>query len=470
MRAKDRDHRSTRRLEIGLECRVRIAVAPLLGILLSAGTTQGQDALARGERLLESKDYAAAEAALREATAADPSSARAHGKLALALLAQRRLPEAVEEGRLAATLEPGNPEARQIYALALAMSGRALEAARELEAVVAAKPDELDPLRGLAAAYSEAQDDRAVAAFEKLVKLKPEAPEYRIRLAEHHWTMGDTERGNQVLEDALRALPGLSSLHARYGRALFGQERVVDAARELERARDTGATDLPTLSLLCKALSRAGETEAAVAAFTATLKQYPEAGSVHEDFGRLLLSLGRPEPALVSLQESVRLRPDQPSAHLELGRAYEALGKVAEAEQAYRKAMSLGPQLVAPHYALGSLLTRHGDREEGKRELALYRTFYDRAVRRSQEARARSGEIAFGWAELRQGHAETALARFEAIPESAETLIGQASALSRLGRHRDAVRVLERARELEPQSPLVQNLLASERVRAEEKP
>jgi superkiller protein 3 len=432
-------------------------------------TTQAQDAFARGERLLESKDYAAAEAALREATAAEPSSARAHGKLALALLAQRRLPEAVEEGRLAATLEPGNPEARQVYAVALAMSGRALEAARELEAVVAAKPDELAPLQGLAESYSAAQDDRAVAAFEKLVKLKPEAPEYRIRLAEHHWMMGDTDRGNRVLEDALRALPGLSSLHARYGRALFDQERVVDAARELERARDTGATDLPTLSLLCQALGRAGETEAAVEAFTATLRQYPEAASVHEDFGRLLLSLGRPEPALVSLQESVRLQPGQASAHLELGRAYEALGKVAEAEQAYRKALSLGPQLAAPHYALGSLLTRHGDREEGKRELALYRTLYDGVARMAQPARARVRELAYGWAELRQGRAEAALARFESFPESAETLIGQASALSRLGRHRDAVRVLERARELEPQSPLVQTLLASERVRAEEK-
>ena len=97
-------------------------------------------------------------------------------------------------------------------------------------------------------------------------------------------------------------------------------------------------------------------------------------------------------------------------------------------------------------------------------------TLYDRVARMAQPARARAGEIAYGWAELRQGRAEAALARFESVTESAETLIGQASALSRLGRHRDAVRVLERARELEPQSPWVQSLLASERVRSEEKP
>ena len=88
----------------------------------------------------------------------------------------------------------------------------------------------------------------------------------------------------------------------------------------------------------------------------------------------------------------------------------------------------------------------------------------------AQPARARAGEIAYGWAELRQGRAEAALARFESISESTETLIGQASALSRLGRHQDAIRVLERARELEPQSTWVKNLLASERVRSDEKP
>ena len=181
-------------------------------------------------------------------------------------------------------------------------------------------------------------------------------------------------------------------------------------------------------------------------------------------------AMGRPEPARVSLEEAVRLRPGQTSAHLELGRAYEALGKVAETEQAYRQAVSLGPELAEPHYALGRLLTRRGDREEGERELALHRTLYDRAVRQSEQARARSGEVAFAWAELRQGHAEAALARFASVPESVDTLVGQASALSRLGRHRDAVRMLERARELEPQNPWVQTLLASERVRSEEKP
>ncbi len=453
-----------------VESAARIASAAVLAALLAAATVHAQDALARGEELLEREEYVAAEAALREATAADPSSARAHGSLALALLFQGKLEEALEEGYLATSRDPGSPEARQIYSRALAAAGRPLEAARELEEVVAAKPDDPVALEALAGAYTAAHDDRALAAYENLLKLKPEASQVHVRLAEYLWATGQAERGNRVLADALVAFPDESWLHAVYGRALFYQDRVLDAVRELTRARDAGVTDLSTLTLLCYALWRAGDAEAAVAAFTAALEEHPGAGPLHEDLGRLLLSIGRPEAALVALEEAARRQPGQATAHLELGRAYEAVGRVAEAEQAYRKAIALGPQLNAPHYTLGRLLTLHGDREEGGRELALYRTKYEGIAHREQEARKRRGEINLAWAELRQGDAEAALARFTSLPESTETLIGQASALSRLLRHGDAVRVLERARELEPHNPAISIRLASERLRAEEKP
>jgi tetratricopeptide (TPR) repeat protein len=448
------------------------AVVPLVALLLfSAVSIEAEDALARGEALLERKEYAEAEAALREATAADPSSARAHGSLALALLYQRKIEPALEEGRLAVACDAGNPEARLIYGRALAAARRPLEAARELEAVLAARPDDLVALEGLAQSYAAAQDERAaVAAYEKLVKLRPDTPDPRVRLADYFWSARKPEAGNRVIEDALRAFPDSPFLHAFYGRSLLAQERVVDAARELKLARDGGITDQLTLSLLCHALWRSGDAEAAVEAFTATLKQYPSAASLHEDLGRLLLGLGRPEQALVSLEEAVRQRPEQASARLDLGRAYEALGKPVEAEQAYRKAMVLEPQLAAPHYALGRLLIRRGDSEEGQRELALYRTLYDRTARLRQEAVARAAEISLAWSELRQGRAEAALARFESFPEATETLIGQASALSSLRRHQDAVRVLERARELEPESPRIQALLSTERARSQDKP
>ena len=445
----------------------------MLALLLGVGAARAQDgadALARGEELLQRREFAAAEAALRQATAADPGSTSARVSLALALLYQRKVGEAVEEGRTAVAGDPESVEARQVYGRALAAAGRPLEAARELELVLVAKPDDPVPLEALARAYAVAQDDRALAAHEKLVELKPEIPQSHLRLAEYLWATGETERGNQVAADALGAFPEQGQLHAVYGRALFSQDRVVDAARQLSLAREGGVLDLRTLSLLCYAQWRAGDVEAAAEAFATTLAQHPQSAHLHQDHGRFLLGIGRPEEALVALEEAVRLRPGHASTYTELGRALEGVGRIEEAEQAYRKAIELGPQLTTPHYALGRLLTLHGDREEGQRELALYRTIYGRVAEQQQEARRRAGEVALAWAELRRGEAEAALGVFASLPESVETMSGQATALSRLGRHEAAIVVLERALELAPENPRLRVQLASERVRAEEEP
>ncbi len=82
---------------------------------------------------------------LRQAIDADPSSARAHGDLALALLGLHKKREAVDAARLAAAFGPQLPEARYIYGLALAADGRPVEAAREFEKAVALKPGEIAP-------------------------------------------------------------------------------------------------------------------------------------------------------------------------------------------------------------------------------------------------------------------------------------------------------------------------------------
>ena len=440
----------------------------LLGTLLVIGTPPVQDAQAHGEQLLEREEYAAAETALREAIAADPGSASAHGSLALALLYQGKTDEAIEEGYLAVSSDPDSSEARMIYGRTLATAGRPLEAARELEKVVAAKPDDPSPLNALAQVYTAAQDDRALAAYERLVQLKPDVPRYVLRLAEYLWATGRPERGNRVAEDALSTFPDEFRIHALYGRALVAQDRVVDAVRELTRARDAGMTDLATLELLCSTLWVLGDADATEAAFRATLEQHPQAAALYAQFGRFLLSVGRPEPALTALGEAVRQQPRDAMGHLDHGRAFEAAGKIAEAEQAYRRALELRPQLSSAHYSLGRLLMLHGDREEGQRELALYREGYDTLIQREQGLRARAGEIDLARVELRHGDAEAALARFAALPESTATLIGQASALSRLRRHGEAIAVLERAQELEPRNPKIWVQLASERIRAEE--
>ncbi len=184
-----------------------LAVVLLTALLAAAPTpvpTPGP--LERGEKLLAARQYEKATAQLRQAIEADPTSARAHGDLALALMALQKNREAVDAARLAAAFGPQLPEARHIYGLALAANGRPVEAAREFEKAVALKPGEAAPLYALAAAYAAAEDERTAATYEKLVALRPDDVKLRAEFADYLWRTDKDAEGNRVMEQAIADL------------------------------------------------------------------------------------------------------------------------------------------------------------------------------------------------------------------------------------------------------------------------
>ncbi|MEP6994396.1 MAG: tetratricopeptide repeat protein [Acidobacteriota bacterium] len=442
---------------------------PLLFAFILAASPANQDELARAEKLLEQRNFAAAETILREIAKSEPSNSRAQGNLVLALLPQGKLREAVDAGRLAAAFGPRSAEARFIYGLALRAAGRNLEAAREFEKALSLKPEELGPLEALADSYAASGDERATAVYERLLAREPGRRDLRLGFAEHLWSLGNNGRGGQIAAAALEDFPDFGQLRVRYGRALFDEQRFLDAAQQLSRARDLGVGDAATLGLLGNALWQAGRIEEARLALETAVRAYPDAPNLHRDLGRLLLSQGEGDAALIPLEAAARLSPRDASASFDLGRAREAVGRLAEAEEAYTKAKSLSPGLASPRYALGRLLVRQGRREEGEVELAVYRTLYARAAQLQFETESRRSEILLAESELSQGRAAAALARLESLPEGVDVLTGRARALSRLNRHREAIQTLERARELQPDELRIQALLAAERARAQEK-
>ena len=451
---------------------VRVRSIPALWLAVSIGvaTPPTPEDLARAEHLLGQKSYAAAETLLRDIVRADPKNARAHGNLALALLPQRKIREAVDEGRLAAAYAPESAQARFIYGLALRAAGRPADAAREFAKANALQPNEVGPLDALADAYAATGDERAAAAYERLLELDPGRSGPPLAFASYLWEAGKDERANSIAAAAVEKFPDDGPLRAAYGYALLEQQRFVDAAGELSRARDLGLGNTQTLGALGSALWQAGRTDDAEAAFEAAVRQHPDAVALRLELGRLRLSLGKGEAALRELEPASRLAPADAAVRFQLGRGYEAVGRLDEAEAAYRKAMEMSPNLASPRYALGRLLVRRGRREEGEKELEVYRTLYARAAHAQFEAESRRGEILLAESELSRGEPAAALARLESLPEGAEVLKGRARALSRLDRHAEAVQALERARELKPDDARIQALLAAEGARVREKP
>ena len=436
-----------------------------LVVSLASSSPDSPDDLARAEKLLGRRDYAAAEALLREIIRAQPQSARAHGNLALALLPQRKVREAVDEGRLAVSASPQSPEGHYIYGLALQAAGRRDDAIREFGKASALAPEAPGPLEALADAYSATGDGRAAGVYEKLIAVQPSNPLHRLGLAQNQWSSGHEAQGNATADAALERFPGDAGLHAAYGVALFDQQRYVDAAAQLARARELGARDEMTLGLLGDALWQAGRNEDAEEALRFAVAQQPDSASLRLGLGQLLLSQGAADASRSQLEEAARLAPHDSAIAFQLGRAREAAGAPAEAEAAYRRALELAPSLASPRYALGTLLVRQGRRKEGEEELARHHALYAKAAKTIFAEQSRRGEIQLAEAEIARGQAVPALARLEGFPEGVDVLRIRARALSKLGRHEEAVAALERARELKPEDGRLLTLLEDERAR-----
>ena len=161
-------------------------------------------------------------------------------------------------------------------------------------------------------------------------------------------------------------------------------------------------------------LGRAAEAEEAFRAGLAINDRLPE---LHGNLGNALKTLGRPEEAEAAFRAALDIRADAPEMHNFLASTLRELGRLEEAEKHFRKALDLAPDYLDARYNLAELLSTRGHLEEA--------------------------EIAFR-------KVLQAASRF--IPAQ----VGLAHVLQSLDRAAEAVEVIEKAREMAPDHPLVQ--------------
>ena len=429
---------------------------------LAAPSARAADDLSRAEELLARRDPAAAEPILRKAVAAAPGSARAHADLALALSLQARLPDAIAEAKRAVELEPRNTRYLVQYGSLLYSANRPGEAATVLRKATTLTPGDRSAEYLLAAAYADSGDERAIPAFERVLKSDPDNARAVGSFSRFLWDSGRTDEGNAVIEKGLSRFPNDPALHALFGEQLPLQGRFESAAQELASARRLGDGRYEILVELGDAIWNAGRLDEAQAIFSEAVRREPEKAPAHVELGRILFWSGRADAAVPHLETAVRLRPDSDGLRMIMGRAYAAEGRFDDAERAFRAAVSLDAESSISRIALGQLLAREGKVDEAKREIAVGKELYDRERALQLEKGSRRVELNLAWANLRHGNPSEALARFEKMPPDADVLEGRAAALSRLGRHADAIRLLERACSLDPENRTARARLSQE--------
>ncbi len=334
-------------------------------------------------------------------------------------LAEHRLDDALDVAGQALQADPNQGHAMAVRAAVHALQHRPVEAQADAQAAL-----QTQSYLGLAhatlalAALDLNNRQAALDAAERAVALGEAVAAGDAPALAYAARAGARLQHSQIvtgLEDATRAVELDPSLAAGYlwrGAAYLALGRLALAEEDLDRALTLDPESAPTLAHFAGLALKRQDVEAALEQAEAALERDADLASAHVVKALALGEMARFEEAGATLKRALELDPDNPAAYLAQARLADRQGDVEEAQAALDRAVELDP-----HYAAA---------------------YAERA-----------------WLRLMQGDVEGSQAdASQAVRElpSVENYDTLAAVSHYLGRHEEALRALDQAAELSPES------------------
>jgi tetratricopeptide (TPR) repeat protein len=286
----------------------------------------------------------------------------AYSRLAEALLAAKRGPEALAAVRRAMSLNEENEDyARQLVKI-LEATGNDEQAVGEMERIVAANPDKADLVRLLARMKQKAgKIDEAAALLRGALKKTPagnrDHQALQLSLAQLYTGAGRNQEavtvyqemlnergiGNELLQEedqrefAANLLERILELQKN-----AGQTKEAEATIERMR-RLLGATDSTADEKQVELLRDTGRREEALAAVRAARAKFPQEETFIRSEAMVLTDLGRVDEGAKLLRDRLAGQPNDFGEYIYLSIIYAQARRGAEAVEAGKKALGLVP-------------------------------------------------------------------------------------------------------------------------------
>jgi len=315
--------------------------------------------LGLGRALTAAERPAEALAAFDRAAALDPKEPVAHHARGRCLKALGRLEDAVSAYRTALALAPDYHEARHNLGVALKLSGRPAEAVACYRGVLKERPERPGTQFNLGNALLDAGDvESAVEAYRAAIALRPDHLEAHRALNDLYWQQGRSDAYAGSYDDAVRRAPRSIELRQQYARQLELVGDVERAERVLRDAVGELGEHPPFLHRLAVIAAQRGRVDEAAARYRAAIEMAPEVDLYRRDYVILLLRLGRVDEAEDQLDAWEGLTPDDQAMWAYRGLAWRLTGDpraewLADYERFVRP-IRLEPP--APHQSLGDFL------------------------------------------------------------------------------------------------------------------
>ncbi len=353
---------------------------------------------------IEQKDPKRGEDWFRKALAQTPSLAEARRGLAISLLRQGKVEQAVTEARDAMQPSGGqDPAGKYLLAMVYHESGRPAEAEPLLAEVLASTPDAQAPLllQGLVKLELGKVDEAAVI-LQKASDRAPGSVWARLGLAVIMRVRGQLDQSQATLEGLVKDQPDWALAHFQLGETLWLEAKHEAAIGAFDQAEKTSVNPALMRMRVAQFFVTQGEIDRAIARAQASLgtpiaplarnflaraylaKRQPdlaqrelEAGAAEwpQDpiwplqLGRLQLSQGKAQEALVHFQNAAKLSPSSPDALGGEAQAYLALNQPADAVKAAQGALKVANESPDAYIFLGTVYERAGQSAEAEQAL-----------------------------------------------------------------------------------------------------
>ncbi len=360
--------------------------------------------LTQAEAAIDKRDYAAAEATLKDLVSKDPGNYRAWFDLAFVYNVTGQATQSIEAYRKSVAAKPDLFESNLNLGLMLARAGDP-EAERYLRAATKLKPS-AKPQEGWSRAWlslghvlEKKDPQQAVSAFRQAATLQPKD-------AEPHLSAGLLLEQQNDLAAAEKEYREAAALEPNSAEALAGLVNVYMKSKRLP------------------------EAETALRKY---LEVSPTNATAHIQLGRVLAAEGKNDEALKELEAGVQASPDDPGALRELASLYDANKKYELAAAQYRRLLEKSPTDAELHRLLGLALLHQAKPAEAQDELL-------KAIKLKPDAGELYGDLALAASDNKNyGLTLQALeARAKLLPETPGTYFLRATAYDHLRYYKEA--------------------------------
>jgi tetratricopeptide (TPR) repeat protein len=306
--------------------------------------------------------------AYRSALDKEPGRIDARSNLGAAYVRLGRYQDAVEQYRKALEAEPRQANVRFNLALALYKSALVIEAAAELEAVVAQDAGNTSALLLLADCQLQlGQDARVVALLSPHERALGGDRLYAYLLGSALLRRNELVRGQALIDRLFR---GGDTAEGRLLLAAAHMQRrdAKSALPEVQRAIELNPKLQTLHSLYGRALMQTGRRQEAADAFRTELEGNPNDFDSNLYLGLILKEDKRLDESYDLLKRAGRLRPQDISVLYGLGSLHLAADRVEEAQKALEVVTREAPDYAQGHVLLATVYYRQKKKAEGDRE------------------------------------------------------------------------------------------------------